>query len=90
LAGSAKGTLHFDWRHGAIAGQQDPETGAIPPALVRFDLWTGDAAIANNGLTLTENEVQQASKKWTVAGGLTFGDPPRVTLTAAKEPAPGR
>ncbi|MGA7340560.1 MAG: AsmA family protein, partial [Terracidiphilus sp.] len=43
LAASAKGTLHFDWRRGAIspkAAQLASITPPIPIALTRFDLWS--------------------------------------------------
>ena len=36
LAATAHGTLHFDWKRGAVAGEQ------TPAALSRFDLWSAD------------------------------------------------
>jgi hypothetical protein len=87
LATSAKGTLHFDWRHGAVAAQNgtSSETDAIPEPLTRFDRWTADADIANGTATLKDNEVQQGARKRKVEGALTFGDPPKVSFAAPKE-----
>ena len=62
LAKSAKGTLHFDWKKGAIAPRIGPSTDAVPSLLGRFDHWTGDAEIADGGLTLKENHVQQGMR----------------------------
>jgi hypothetical protein len=75
LATSAKGSLHFDWRRGAIADNGEVDT---PPALAKFDRWTAEAEIANGAITLKENHVQQGSRKLAVEGSATFGDPPRV------------
>jgi hypothetical protein len=77
LATSAKGSLHFDWRGGAIADNGEVDT---PPALAKFDRWTAEAEIANGAITLKENHVQQGSRKLAVEGSATFGDPPRVTF----------
>ncbi|HTA31415.1 MAG TPA: hypothetical protein VK731_13065, partial [Candidatus Cybelea sp.] len=87
LASSAKGTLHFDWRRGAIAARQNaslPMAG-VAPALARFDRWTADAAIADGKITLKQNEVQEGSQKRAVEGTLAFGTPPKVSLAAPHE-----
>ena len=76
LAASARGSLHFDWRHGAIEAS-DVET---PPALARFDRWTADAEIANGSITLRENQVHHGTRKTAIDASATFGDPPRVTF----------
>jgi len=81
LAGSAKGALHFEWRHGSVAETDDPH----PPALLaRFDRWTADAEIADGSITLKENQVQHGPRKMAVAGSAVFGTPPRVTLSNAQ------
>jgi hypothetical protein len=87
LAASAKGTLHFDWRHGVAAAQDSASSTAVavPAALARFDSWTADADIANGTVTLKQNEVQQGPRKRAVEGTLTFGDPPKVSFAAPKE-----
>jgi hypothetical protein len=87
LAGSAKGTLHFDWRHGAVAEPGDAASGddAVPPQLAQFDRWTADSEIADGAITLKENQVQQGSQKGTVGARLTLGDPPRVNFSVPKE-----
>jgi hypothetical protein len=59
LANSAKGTVHFDWRKGAISGRTGTSAESVPPMVARFDRWSGDAEIANGAVTLKENQVQQ-------------------------------
>jgi hypothetical protein len=87
LAASVKGTLHFEWRHGGMAAQQDTAltTVAVPAALTRFDRWAADADIANGIVTLKSSEVQQGSRKVAVDGALTLGDPPKVSFAGPKE-----
>jgi hypothetical protein len=87
LAASAKGTFHFEWRHGAIntQGGGSPASPAIPPALLRFDRWTGDAEIVNGALTLKENQVLQGGRKRAAEAVVTLGNPPNTVFTAPKE-----
>jgi hypothetical protein len=87
LAASVKGTLRFDWRHGAVAPQDDalPDAVPIPAELAHFDRWTADAEIANGTITLKENQVQQGSQKRTLGATLTLGDPPKVNFSVTKE-----
>jgi hypothetical protein len=77
LAASAKGALHFDWRHGSITDSADLD---LPPALARFDRWTADAEIANGAITLKQNQVQHGDRKLSVEGAAFFGNPPRVSF----------
>lgn len=83
LAASVKGTVHFDWRRGAVASSGPG--GSVPAPLARFDRWTADAAIANGAVTLKENEVQQGSRKHAVEATLTLGEPPKVIFAVPKE-----
>jgi hypothetical protein len=87
LAASAHGALHFECRRGAIGNQpsESAKAGAVPAALGRFDRWTGDAAIANGGLTLDQNLVAVGARKQSVAATVTFGDPPKVSFAAPKQ-----
>jgi hypothetical protein len=87
LAASVKGTLHFEWRRGGMAPQQDSglSAGVIPPALSRFDRWTADAEIADGTVTLKQNEVEQGNRKHAVDATLTLGDPPKVSFAAPKQ-----
>ncbi len=87
LAASVKGTLHFDWRHGAVARQEGDSFAAVavPPALARFDRWTADADLADGTIKLDRNEVQQGDRKHAVDATLTFGNPPKVSFAAPKE-----
>jgi hypothetical protein len=91
LASSAKGALHFEWKHGAIQGHSAPSAVALPPALARFDLWSADAEIANGALTLKQNiqqnQIQRGALKSTVQASVAFGDQPKVTFTTPKESA---
>ena len=80
LAASAKGSLHFEWHRGAV----DARGKTVPAALARFDSWTADADIANGTVTLGKNEVVSGSRKGTVAGTLTFGEPPKVKFNLPK------
>jgi hypothetical protein len=81
LAASAKGTLHFDWRHGAVAAV----AGSVPPQLARFDLWSSDAEIAKGAITLKQSQVLEGSRKRAVEATVTLGDPPRVAFAGTKE-----
>jgi hypothetical protein len=84
LANSAKGTVHFDWRKGAISGRTGTSAESVPPMVARFDRWSGDAEIANDAVTLKENEVQQGARKGLVKASVSFGDPPKVSFTPPK------
>jgi hypothetical protein len=87
LAASARGALHFEWRHGAISAQGSgaPAGPAIPPALLRFDRWTGDAEIGNGAITLKQNQVAQGGRKRAVEAVVTLGNPPKAAFAAHKE-----
>lgn len=74
LAGSAKGTLHFECGRGAVVSSA--------AALARFDRWTADAAIANGAITLGDNAVVETGQKHAVEAALKFGEPPRVVFQA--------
>jgi uncharacterized protein involved in outer membrane biogenesis len=87
LAGSAKGTLHFDWRHGAF---EDTSGDQVPKELEHFDRWTAEVAIANNQAAIRQNQIQTGSRKNTIDAALTFDDPPAVVFTASKPPQSAR
>jgi hypothetical protein len=86
LAASAKGTLHFDWRHGAISAA----AGSVPAVLTRFDRWTADAQIANGSIALQQNHLQRGSHSSAVEASATFGATPKLIFPAAKETAAKR
>jgi hypothetical protein len=77
LAASAKGSFHFDWRHGAVAGPVEVE---IPAILAKFDRWSAEAEIANGAITLKQNQVQRGAHKSAAEGRAAFGTPPVVTF----------
>jgi hypothetical protein len=81
LTDSAKGTLHFEWKHGAISSGSET---AVSAALARFDRWTGDATIANGTMDLAQTEVVRAGKKVPTKATVTFGNPPHLAFAATK------
>jgi hypothetical protein len=83
LAASAKGTLHIEWRHGAIEENPAAET-QIPKALARFDRWSADTTIANDAVKLAPSEVQQGTRKSSVSANVTFANPPLVVFAGPK------
>jgi len=80
LASSAKGTLHFEWRQGTVAGG-----GSVPAELARFERWSADAEIANGTATLKQNEVQQGARKSAVEAAVTLAEKPKVAFAAPKD-----
>jgi hypothetical protein len=94
LADSAKGTLHFEWRHGEVSAEGGGKaessapasvTAPVPDVLARFDRWTADAEIANGTITLKQNQVQQSGRKRAVEASVTLADPPKVTFPVTHE-----
>jgi hypothetical protein len=84
LASSAKGTLHFDWKKGAISGRGESSTDGVPTALARFDRFTSDAEIGNGTATLKDSRVQQGGRKGSVNASITFSEPPKVSFVQPK------
>lgn len=85
LASSAKGALHFEWRHGAVGAAA--AKGAVPLALARFDYWVADAAIANGKIALGKNEVAQGARKAAVEGTVTLSEPAKANFGGLAETA---
>jgi hypothetical protein len=83
LAGSATGSLNFDWKKGAITGRAGAAE-AVPQVLARFDEWNGSAVIADGVLTLKDNQVKQGKRTSSVNATVTFGEPPKVIFAAPK------
>jgi hypothetical protein len=82
LASSAKGALHFEWKRGAIASASS--SGAIPPSLVRFDLWSADAEIANGALTLKDNQAKRGAHAEPVEATVTLTERPKIAFPATR------
>jgi hypothetical protein len=82
LAASAKGTLHFEWQHGAVAGGSG--AGAAPRVLGRFDRWSADGDIANGAVTFKDSRVKRGSDSVPVQASVTLADPPRAAFAAPK------
>lgn len=90
LGSSAKGTLHFDWKKGAVTGRGSDAEEPVPASLARFDDWTADAEIANNGVTIGENTLKVGVRSATVKAAVRFGDRPSVSFGAPKTSAPAK
>ena len=92
LAASAKGSLHFQWRHGTMSNlpSASSNAGPVPPALARFDSFAADVAIAGNAFVLTQSEVTSGITKKSVEATVTFGNPPKVDFGPPKPAAPKR
>ena len=88
LASSAKGTLHFEWKKGAISGRVSNGADAVPAVLTRFDEWSSGADIANNGITLKDSSIRTGKRVTAVKVAITFGEPPKVSFAAAKASSP--
>jgi hypothetical protein len=76
LASSAEGAFHFDWRRGSVS-----KGGTVPAQLARFAQWSGDAVIAQGGVTLGANTVTPAAKSASVAATIPLTDPPRIRFS---------
>jgi len=79
---SAKGTLHLEWRHGAVSAAVSAQ---VPQALARFDRWAADAEIAGGAVTLKQNQVQRGARKAAVEAAVAFAASPKVVFAAPKE-----
>jgi hypothetical protein len=100
LAGSAKGSLHLETRYGSISSaataQNDaqtddaPDAAGAPAALVHFERFTADAAIADGAVTLGANQFISAGRKHSVAASVTLTDPPVISFEAPKSEAAKR
>ncbi|MGB6687874.1 MAG: AsmA family protein [Terracidiphilus sp.] len=91
LTSSAKGNLHFEWRHGSVNADNnlagaapDPPAQPIPAMLAHFDGWTVDAEVDNGAITLKQNEVQRGSRRSTITATVTLGVPPKIAFGSIK------
>lgn len=78
LAGSAKGTLQFDWRKGRMA-----QAGKFP-LLGAFDRWNGTAKIEKATVTLGENQVRHGGRRASAAGAVTLSAEPAFHVTTPR------
>lgn len=81
LSASAEGTLHFDWKQGAISAAG---ATSVPKQLARFSRWTGEAEVSRGALTLKQNQVIQGSHTAQVDAAVTLADPPKIAFSAQK------
>jgi hypothetical protein len=78
LAGSAKGDLHFEWRHGVVGGGPS----GLP---ARFDRWSGDAEISNGNIALKDNQLADGAHKRRVDASVKLDNPPSFSIVPARE-----
>jgi AsmA protein len=76
---TAKGSLHFEWRHGAVLAP------AADPALAHFDRWTGDAILSDSTLKLNDNQLVRNGRKQQIEGGISLTDPPAARFAPAQK-----
>ncbi len=82
LASSAKGSLHFTWKTGAMA----KGTGAEMPALLaRFSSWSGDATIGQGKVELGPNTVKQGAQSASVAATIPLIKAPHIHFAEPQE-----
>ena len=62
-----------------------PAAAPVPPALTRFDLWTGDAEIAGGTIKLKQNQVRKGFRKRMVDATVTLGDPPKAVFAVPRK-----
>ena len=92
LARSAKATLRFDWRHGAMAADAPNRASPARPASsalqrsapTRFDRWSGEAQIADGHVALGKNQLVAGGQKTSLEGEITLGKPPKAHFNQAK------
>jgi len=86
LAASAKGTLHFEWRHGTmIPGAGMPGAGAQGDLPGRFERWTGNAEIAGGKVAVTDNQMVEGGKARKAEGSVQLAEPVKFTFATPKE-----
>jgi hypothetical protein len=88
LADSAKGTLHFEARHGVLAAASG--ANPVPAALARFDRWTADAEIGGGKIVVQQNVLQQGPRTKAVEVSVTLADPAKTTFPASRPTAPAK
>jgi AsmA-like protein len=93
LASSATGSLQFHWLKGSIPVAAAAKTPV--PSSMRFDDWTGEAAIAAGRIELKSNTLRQGQHKSSLSGTIPFTDAPHLTAApaipqpaAASKPSP--
>ncbi|MDE3163738.1 MAG: AsmA family protein [Acidobacteriota bacterium] len=74
LASTAKGSLRFDWRRGAVSAG----AAQVPAGLERFTQWTGDATIAQGAVVLGVNHVTEGRQSASIAASIPLSDPPHI------------
>ena len=71
LIRSANGTLHWNWRKGSLAAPvSSSSTTALE--LMRFDNWSGDAAIQDSGISIQQSILARGAEATPLSGTISF------------------
>jgi hypothetical protein len=96
LTSSAAGDLRFDWPHGVLETAASPEArgeemkgqemkSPEPKSPeTKFDEWSGTVAIEGGNAQIGQNELRLGKRTTTVAGGIPFGGPAKLTIAPSE------
>jgi hypothetical protein len=70
LAGSATGTLHWDWNKGGFAAEDPLPVDAQP--FLHFDQWSGDATIADRNIKIAHSLLARGEDVIPLSGSISF------------------
>jgi AsmA family/AsmA-like C-terminal region len=70
LAGSATGTLHWDWNKGGFAAEDPLPVDAQP--FLHFDEWSGDATIADRNIKIAHSLLARGEDAIPLSGSISF------------------
>ncbi len=70
LAGSATGTLHWDWNKGGFAAEEPLPVDAQP--FLHFDRWSGDATIADKSVKIVHSLLARGQAAIPLSGSISF------------------
>ena len=70
LAGSATGTLHWDWIKGSLGAQNAPTVAAQP--LFHFDSWSGDATVDDSSITIDHSLLERGAEGIPISGTIAL------------------
>jgi hypothetical protein len=74
LAGSAGGTMHFEWQKSAIT------VAGTPKALARFSRWTGEGTISHGLITFRQSQVFERGRTAMVDASVTLSETPKIAF----------
>jgi hypothetical protein len=80
LASSTRGTFHFTWQNGGLAGVKRVSQPDGQPVLGHFDRWSATGTIGNRALTLTDGGVSRGERTNAVRGTIGFDRTVNLTM----------